>query len=105
MTPPADQPPPHIGRQSFGRLIAARRRHLGLSQTDLADALCAVTGRPTITRHEVSRYERGLRLPRSPILAAIATCLDLPLPTLRQTAAHQRAQQTRDGSEICRPGA
>ncbi len=45
----------------LGRLIAQRRRDLGMSQRELAERLCAETGRPTVTRHELSRYERGIR--------------------------------------------
>lgn len=86
--------------ESFGELIARRRWELGLSQRDLAESLCATTGRPTLTRHELSRYERGVRLPRGRVLAAMALCLDLPLAILRERAAEQRgrrpAGRTRD---------
>ena len=78
---------------SFGELIARRRRRFGLSQRDLAESVCTVTGRATMTRHEMSRYERGGRLPHREVLAAIAACLDVPLAGLWQRVAQQRAQQ------------
>ena len=77
---------------SFGRLVAARRRQLGLSQQDLADRLCEASGRPTLTRHEVSRYERGVRVPRGWPLEAMATCLDLPLASLRHAIAERQRE-------------
>jgi len=89
-----------VGGESFGELIARRRWELGLSQRDLADSLCTASGNPTVTRHEVSRYERGVRLPRGRVLAAMAVCLDLPLAVLRERVADQRgrrpAGRTRD---------
>jgi transcriptional regulator with XRE-family HTH domain len=72
----------------LGRLIAQRRRDLGMSQRQLAERLCAETGRPTITRHELSRYERGIRLPNPTSLVMLAAVLDLPITNL--TAARQR---------------
>jgi transcriptional regulator with XRE-family HTH domain len=95
MTASVDPPPARAGEaDSFAQLIARRRRQLGLSQRDLADLLCDASGRPTLTRHEVSRYERGLRLPRGDVLAALAACLDLPLAQLRVEVAKQRDSRT-----------
>jgi ribosome-binding protein aMBF1 (putative translation factor) len=84
---PPDQP---ATTSRLGQLIAGRRRQLGLTQRDLADELCARSGRPTFTRHEISRYERGARLPSAPLLIAFADSLDLPLADLRQAAAADR---------------
>ncbi|MDG6109631.1 helix-turn-helix domain-containing protein [Dactylosporangium aurantiacum] len=83
--------PPTAG--SFGQLITRRRHQLGLTQGDLADHLCAKSGRPTFTRHEISRYERGLRIPTAPLLTAIADSLDLPMAVLRRTAAADRKRR------------
>ena len=77
---------------SFGHLVAARRRQLGLSQQDLAGRLCEVSGRATLTRHEMSRYERGVRVPRGWLLEAMALCLDLPLASLRRTIAERPSE-------------
>ncbi|MGI5180530.1 helix-turn-helix domain-containing protein [Dactylosporangium sp. CA-152071] len=78
---------------SFGQLITRRRRQLGLTQGDLADQLCARSGRPTFTRHEISRYERGVRLPTAPLLTAIANSLDVPVAVLRRAAAADRERR------------
>lgn len=75
---------------SFGQLITLRRRQLGLTQGDLADQLCARSGRPTFTRHEISRYERGVRLPTAPLLTVIADSLDVPVTVLHRAAAADR---------------
>ena len=71
----------------FGQLVARRRRYLGLTQDDLAADLCARSGRPTFTRHEISRYERGGRLPAAALLVILADLLDLPVAILRRAAA------------------
>ncbi|MEV0561572.1 helix-turn-helix transcriptional regulator [Dactylosporangium sp. NPDC050588] len=91
----SDVPPRHdpATAGSFGQLITRRRHQLGLTQGDLADQLCARSGRPTFTRHEISRYERGLRIPTTPLLTAIADSLDLPMAVLRRTAAADRKRR------------
>jgi transcriptional regulator with XRE-family HTH domain len=92
--PPPDDP---AADGNVGQLIARRRRQLGMTQRDLADHLCARSGRPTFTRHEISRYERGLRLPASPLLTAIADSLDLPVAALRLAAATDRERRHTGG--------
>ncbi|GGM40080.1 helix-turn-helix domain-containing protein [Dactylosporangium sucinum] len=79
----------------FGVLVASRRRTLGLSQRDLADRVCSVSGRATITRHELSRYEREVRLPGGPMMAVLAEVLDVPLAVLADavTAAQERRRR------------
>ncbi|MEV4412144.1 helix-turn-helix domain-containing protein [Catellatospora sp. NPDC049609] len=70
----------------LGRLIAETRRRRGFSQTRLAALLCAAAGTTTVTRHEVSRWERGERVPGAQWLAWLALVLDLP-PALLVAAA------------------
>ncbi|MFG2040786.1 helix-turn-helix domain-containing protein [Dactylosporangium sp. NPDC048998] len=98
MAAPVRQAPLHYSDGvRFGQLIAQRRRELKLSQRVLADRLCAASGRATFTRHELSRYERGVRLPSGWVLAAMANCLDVPLAVLENEVAKQRSwarQQT-----------
>ncbi|WP_155373170.1 helix-turn-helix domain-containing protein [Catellatospora vulcania] len=67
-----------MSRPPLGRLIAETRRRRGYSQTRLAALLCAAAGVTTVTRHEVSRWERGDRLPGAQWLAWLALVLDLP---------------------------
>lgn len=70
----------------LGQLIATRRRELRRSQQDLADDICVVSGRATLTRHEISRYERERRIPTSASLAKLADVLQLPPSQLREAA-------------------
>jgi transcriptional regulator with XRE-family HTH domain len=79
----------------FGRLLADRRRALGRSQQRVAEQLCAVSGAATVSRHEVSRWERGLRLPTPYWRAAIGRVLGVPLPVLDAAAARARRERAR----------
>ncbi|GAA0711769.1 helix-turn-helix transcriptional regulator [Dactylosporangium roseum] len=89
----------------FGVLVANRRRRLGMSQRDLADRVCAVSGRPTVTRHELSRYERGARLPSRPMIAVLADVLNVPIASLTDAIEATLARRRReDAVEPRRPG-
>jgi transcriptional regulator with XRE-family HTH domain len=68
-------------------LLARLRREAGKSQRRLAEALCDVSGRDTATRHEVSRWERGGRVPTS-WLPYLATVLNVPLDGLERVLAN-----------------
>jgi transcriptional regulator with XRE-family HTH domain len=72
--------------RSLGPLIADRRRALGRSQREFADLLCGTSGRPTVTRTEISRYERETRIPTPASLADLALALRLPAVTLQWAA-------------------
>ncbi|GAA3451114.1 helix-turn-helix domain-containing protein [Dactylosporangium matsuzakiense] len=76
--------------ETFGALLTRLRLDRGHSQLRLAEALCAAAGQPTITRHEVSRWERGERVPGPPWLAWIALVLQVPLDDLERAAAVSR---------------
>jgi transcriptional regulator with XRE-family HTH domain len=56
-----------------------------------------------VTRHEISRYERGTRRPTGATLATIASTLDLPLPVLRQRIAEDRMRTVESRSEPDEP--
>jgi transcriptional regulator with XRE-family HTH domain len=73
-----------------GALIARRRREQGKSQSGLADALCLFSGRATVTRHEISRWERGRRVPGRPWLRFLAWALDVRLEDLERASADDR---------------
>lgn len=62
-------------RRSAGRLLAEHRLAWGMTQAELADRLCRY--QPTVTRHEVSRWERGERLPYGMWLDRVAAELHL----------------------------
>lgn len=69
-----------FSHESFGEHLAQLRRRRGLSQRRLAELLCAASGVPTVSRNEVSRWERGLRTPARPWLAWLSRVLDAPMP-------------------------
>jgi transcriptional regulator with XRE-family HTH domain len=92
MTSPWPDPP-----ESIGALLARVRTAAGKSQLRLAELLCAASGTPTVTRHEVSRWEREQRLPSAYWLGWLAVVLDTPLDDLeRATAMARRRRAARD---------
>lgn len=86
--------------EPIGRLIARRRRELGKSQQRLADLLCAVSGHPTVTRHEVSRWERGARVPVGETLCWLAQVLAIEMDTLEIAAANGRGLPPAAGESV-----
>jgi transcriptional regulator with XRE-family HTH domain len=80
-------------RETVGELIARVRGELGISQLRLAGRLCASAGVATVTRHEVSRWERGERLPTGFWLAWLAAVLDQPLEDLERAVAQSRRRR------------
>lgn len=75
---------------TLGALLAQVRWELGISQLRLAQRLCAAAGQATVTRHEVSRWEREERIPTGYWLGWLAAVLDLPLAELERAAAATR---------------
>ncbi|MEU3165172.1 helix-turn-helix transcriptional regulator [Streptosporangium sp. NPDC006930] len=73
-------------------LIKQFRQAKGLTQASLADRLARVSGQATITRNEVSRWERGKRLPLA-WLPWLSIVLDLPLAMLDQAVVLSRAKR------------
>jgi transcriptional regulator with XRE-family HTH domain len=68
-----------MSNTSFGRRLATLRRRHGWSQQRLAELLCAASGVATVSRHEVSRWERGLRTPTGPWLMWLSHVLQEPM--------------------------
>ncbi|MCO1599707.1 helix-turn-helix domain-containing protein [Micromonospora sp. RHAY321] len=85
MTPPPPPRPPQLGP-----LLARRRLARGWSQQRTAAELCAAAGVPTLSRHEVSRWERQRRIPGGFWLGWLAVVLDVPLVVLAEAAASAR---------------
>lgn len=81
--------------QPLSELIRARRQHLGLSQADVAEAVGAFD-QPTVTRHEVARWERGKRIPRGRKRKALGFALGLSVRVLDLAAAAERARRVDD---------
>jgi transcriptional regulator with XRE-family HTH domain len=74
----------------IGPLLARLRTARGWSQLRLAETLCQLSGRITVGRHEVSRWERGERVPGPFWLDALAVALDTPLEELEAAVGATR---------------
>ncbi|MEU9510878.1 transcriptional regulator [Micromonospora sp. NPDC048170] len=90
MTPPP-LPGPQLPRpQLLGPLLVQLRLARGWSQLRVATELCAASGVPTLSRHEVSRWERQLRVPGDFWLGWLAVVLAVPVDLLATAAARTR---------------
>jgi transcriptional regulator with XRE-family HTH domain len=79
-----------FGPETIGALMGRARQELCLTQLGLAARLCAAAGTSTITRHEVSRWERGERIPSIFWVGWLAVALELPVDQLDRAAIHSR---------------
>ena len=82
----------------LGPLLLRTRRAQARSQQRLAEQLCAVAATFTVSRHEVSRWERGERIPSPYWLAWLGVVLDLPLTDLERAAAVTRDRRVRSAA-------
>ncbi|WP_370072431.1 helix-turn-helix domain-containing protein [Streptacidiphilus sp. MAP5-3] len=78
--------------ETFGDLLRRLRVRTGRSQTEQADELCKLMGDPlkSVTRSEVSRYERGKRVPRPRMVRLYAQSYGVPEGELLRAAAIAR---------------
>jgi transcriptional regulator with XRE-family HTH domain len=81
-----DREPP----ESISELIRSARHKHKLSQRELADALIEASGRDTVTRSDISRWERGKRIPTGHWLYWLSLVLQVPLASLRHAATVAR---------------
>lgn len=81
--------------ETIGALIARLRDERGISQLRLAERLCASAGLDTVTRHEVSRWEREQRIPSGFWLSWLAIALEVRLEVLERAAAAARRRRRR----------
>jgi transcriptional regulator with XRE-family HTH domain len=87
---------PHGQEDGTGRpeliapLLTRLRKGRGWSQLRLAEKLCDVSGSPTVSRHEVSRWERGERVPGSFWLTSLAAALETSLEELEAAVGATR---------------
>jgi transcriptional regulator with XRE-family HTH domain len=81
------------GPETIGALLARMRAERGITQLRLAERLCGSAGVCTVTRNEVSRWERGERIPSSYWRGWLAATLDLPRDQLDRAAAISRDQR------------
>ena len=82
--------------ETIGALLARVRGERGISQLRLAERLCGCAGVATVTRHEVSRWEREERIPSGYWLNWLAVALEVPLPELEAAAAAARRRRRDD---------
>ena len=96
-------PPPHPfdaagSSPSFGPYLAQLRLRRGWSQLRLAEQLCAASGSPTVSRHEVSRWEREERVPGAFWLGWLAAVLDVPPDDVAAAAERGRVRHRLAGA-------
>jgi transcriptional regulator with XRE-family HTH domain len=80
--------------ETIGALIARVRAEQGISQLRLAERLCASASMPTVTRHEISRWEREERIPSGFWLGWLAVALEVPLDQLDRAVAGARRRRS-----------
>lgn len=78
---------------SIGPVVKDLREAAGLSQSQLASILCDLSGRPTVTREMVSRWESGRRNPTF-WLPFLAETFDVPLSVLESGEVQRRTFMT-----------
>lgn len=78
-------------RDTIGPLLARLRQARGYSQLTVAQLLCATSGHSTISRHEVSRWEREDRIPSEFWLLPLADVLSIPIDVLRAAVVATRS--------------
>ncbi|WFE41476.1 helix-turn-helix domain-containing protein [Micromonospora sp. WMMD998] len=87
----------------LGPLLAELRAARGWSQQRVAAELCAASGVPTLTRHEISRWERQLRLPGDFWSGWLALVLGTPVELITEAAARSRRLRRGHAGRSARP--
>jgi transcriptional regulator with XRE-family HTH domain len=79
--------------ESLGPMLTRFRLARGWSQLRVAALLCAASGTVTVTRNEVSRWEREERVPSRFWLGWLALVLEVPVEELALAAARTRRRR------------
>ncbi|GIJ25357.1 hypothetical protein Vqi01_05190 [Micromonospora qiuiae] len=95
MPPSPPNSPPLPEEQSFGALLSRFRLARGWSQSQLAAELCAAAGVPTLSRHEISRWERQRRVPGPFWRSWLTQILAVPTDLLADAAEGGRVPRAR----------
>ncbi|MFJ8886601.1 helix-turn-helix transcriptional regulator [Streptomyces sp. NPDC102402] len=77
----------------FADLLLRLRQDAGRTQEEQADAINAVSGRDTMTRREISRYENFENVPTNHTIGHIAAACGVPFEELRREAKAARARK------------
>ncbi|WP_199433268.1 helix-turn-helix domain-containing protein [Qaidamihabitans albus] len=88
-----------VSDEPISQLIRSARKQCRLSQYTLARELATVSGRPTVTRDLVARWERGHQIPRRGSRQWLAVVLRVPVERLDAAAAASR-RRTRLGHAV-----
>lgn len=95
--------------ESLGPLLAQLRTQRGWSQLRLAQQLCAAAGVPTVSRTEVSRWEREERVPGPFWFGWLAAVLEVPPDLLASARPARRrgsgGRPAQDGGRAASVGA
>ncbi len=87
----------------FGPILTRVRLARGWSQLHVAELLCAASGVATVTRNEISRWERGDRIPSRFWLGWLALVLEVPVDELAVAAARSRRRRPATGTPAGAP--
>ncbi|MFF8880739.1 helix-turn-helix domain-containing protein [Streptomyces flaveolus] len=82
-----------MATDQFAELLVRLRKDAGRTQEEQAAAINAVSGRDTMTRREINRYEHGQNIPTNHTLAHIAVACGLPPEHLQREAVAARARR------------
>jgi transcriptional regulator with XRE-family HTH domain len=80
----------------LGALLTQLRLASGRSQLRIAELLCNASGVATLSRHEISRWEREKRIPSAFWLRWLAVVLDAELTQLERAAMTTRRTRAAD---------
>lgn len=84
----------------FAELLRHLRRNAHRTQDEQAGAINAASGRATMTRREVNRYENGANVPTDHTLGNIALACGVPLePLLREAKAARARRRKKNKAE------
>ncbi|MEU3269245.1 helix-turn-helix domain-containing protein [Saccharomonospora sp. NPDC006951] len=84
----------HDNSPSIGDVIRTARRARGLSQYQLATVLATTSGRHTVNRELIARWERQKQVPRKDSRVWLATVLGVPHDELEKAAGSAVAPET-----------
>ncbi|MET8221203.1 helix-turn-helix transcriptional regulator [Streptomyces hirsutus] len=77
----------------FAYLLLRLRQDAGRTQEEQAEAINAVSGRDTMTRREISRYENFENIPTHHTIGHIAAACGVPIEELQREAKAARARK------------
>nr|WP_243279310.1 helix-turn-helix transcriptional regulator [Streptomyces griseofuscus] len=83
----------------FADLLLRLRQEAGRTQEEQAEAINAVSGRDTMTRREISRYENFENIPTNHTIGHIAAACGVPFEELQREARAARARKRKEHAD------